>query len=560
MEATMKPLVRVATVILLTAGLAVGGLEAQEARFGGTVEVNTVNVDVMVTRGGEPVTTLTRDDFIVLEDGQPRPITNFARVTEGVVHTPDSKSPVPDASDVRYRRHVALVFDLNFTERPYLARAVDAAKRYVTDRGGEDVDWSVAAVGASAEILLPFTSDVAKVAEALDVVAGRPTYRALHSIDESLFADPLRAAVTTNEMPANFLLESGTDPQALAQFAAREQAFRSLQPYLILARGLTDIFRAYATVEGKKACLLVTGRMVFNPSPSHVATGTIQGWPPSTRHGFDPIEASALDRVNEIWQAVVRMGNAAGFRIYAANAMGLGDSMLYHDASSRWAGTARPSDSTADWDSLPRSLADGTGGRYFTANTVKPALEGVDREMKTYYSLAFQAPHTHDNRYHTITVKLKPRGLKARYRGGYFDFEPEAVLAEQLATPASFPKAGGNLPLAVAVSTHEKGGELELTATAVTPIKRLTLVPSNGGYAGDVDVWLAIYGADGEVRSVTRKEQHFEVPSGALDAALKQPFRYTMRFTLPEGRYTVAMAIVDRNGGATGLANASVSP
>ena len=35
-----------------------------------------------------------------------------------------------------------------------LARAVDAAKRYVTDRGGEDVDWSVAAAGASAEILL----------------------------------------------------------------------------------------------------------------------------------------------------------------------------------------------------------------------------------------------------------------------------------------------------------------------------------------------------------------------------------------------------------------------
>ncbi len=559
MEASMKRMTRAAALAVLAAGLAAGSLWAQEARFGGTVEVNTVNVEVMVTRGDAPVTGLGRDDFVILEDGRPRPITNFARVVEGQVYTPGSQGPVPDTQDVRYRRHVVLVFDLNFIERPYLARAVDAARRYVADRGGEDVDWSVAVVGASARILLPFTSDVAKVSEALDGVAGRPTYRALHSIDESLFADPLRAAVTTNEMPANFLLESGTDPQALAQFAAREQAFRSLQPYLILARGLTDIFRAYATVEGKKACLLITGRMVFNPAPSHVATGTIQGWPPSTRHGFDPIEASALDRVNDVWQAVVRMGNAAGFRIYAANAMGLDDPMLYHDASSRWAGTARPSDSTADWESLPRSLAEGTGGRYLAANTVNPALELVDREMRTYYSLAFQAPHAHDNRYHTITVKLKRKGLEARYRRGYFDFEPEAVLAEQLATPASFPKAGGDLPMAVAVSAHEKGGELELTATAVTPIKRLTLVPSKKGYAGDVDVWLAVYGEDGEVRSVTRKQQRFEVPSAALDAAMKQPFRYAMKFTLPEGAYTVAMAIVDRNGGATGLASAPVS-
>ncbi len=554
----LRPIIR-STIALLTVALATPMLPAaQESRFGSTVEVNTVNVDVMVTDGGEPVTNLGPKDFVIFEDGQPRTVSNFARIVEGAVFTPGSKTTVPDTEDVRYRRHVVLVFDLNFIDKPHLVRAVRAAEQYVIARGGDDVDWSVAVVGARAQILLPFTPDVDAVRKALGSISGHPTYRTLHKIDESLFTDPLRQAVTSNEMPSNFLLESTSDPKSLVHFAVREQAFRSLQPYLILSRGLTDIFRAYATIEGKKACLILTGKMVFNPSPAHIATSDLQNWPPSLYHGFDPIQVSALDRVNEVWQAVIRMGNAAGFRLYAANAMGLDDSMTYHDASSIWAGTARPSDSTADWESLPRMLADGTGGRYLVANSINPALDTVDREMKTYYSLAFQAPHGHDNRYHKITVKVLRSGVQVRHRNGYFDFQPEAMLAEQLASPASFPKSGGDLPLAVVVNAHRKGEQLELTATAVTPVKRLTLIPTTNGYLGDVDVWLAVYGPDGEVRSITKREHHFRVTESAIGAAEEEPFRFAMRFTLPDGTYKVAMAIVDQNGGATGLANASV--
>ncbi len=549
-------------VLAAVAGTVPAARAGGTGTFSGTVEVNTVDVDVMVTRGGRPVTGLTRDDFLVFEDGEPREITNFARIEDGIVHLAGGAAPeatVPDARDVRFRRHVALVFDLNFIEKPNVYRAVKTLRKFIGDRSNDDVDWSVAVVGSSARILLPFTSDREAVGKALDAVTSLPTYRALHQIDQSLFTDPLRLAVTSNELPSNSLLESpGSDPQGLANFATREQAFRSLQPYMILARGLTDIFRAYATVEGKKACLLVTGKMVLNPAPGRVATGTIDSYPPRPQHGMDPITASVLDRVNEIWDTVIRIANASGFRIYATDAMGLDDPMLYHDAASRWAGTARPSDSAADWESLPRMLADGTGGRYLVTNTIRPILETVDREMRTSYSLAFQPPHGHDGKYHTITVRLAHGGGTVRSRRGYYDFPPEAVLADQLRTPATFPKTGGDLPLVVKVDASRRGKELEVAATAVTGIGHLALVPVPSGFAGDVDVWLAIYGADGEVRSVERKEQRFEIPRDALEQAMKQPFRYTMRFTLPPGEYTVAMAIADRNGGGTGLAHAAI--
>ena len=57
---------------------------AAYAQFGETVEVRVTNVDAIVTdKNGEPVTGLTKDDFLVFEDGTPQQITHFAEV----VHT-----------------------------------------------------------------------------------------------------------------------------------------------------------------------------------------------------------------------------------------------------------------------------------------------------------------------------------------------------------------------------------------------------------------------------------------------------------------------------------------
>src|SRR2546422_5135316 len=49
------------------------------------IEVYVVNVDVTVSdKRGQPVRGLTRDDFLVFEDGKPQKVTNFYVVEEGM--------------------------------------------------------------------------------------------------------------------------------------------------------------------------------------------------------------------------------------------------------------------------------------------------------------------------------------------------------------------------------------------------------------------------------------------------------------------------------------------
>ena len=557
---------RTVVLTVLVAGLLVVPLApamagSQGKTFGGIVEVNSINVDVMVTHKGQPVTNLTAEDFEIYEDGVPQKITNFAKVVDGVVHFgmgAEKGETIEDAKDLRYRRHVALVFDLNFVEKPWLARAVKSIASYVKKNASKDVDWSVVTVGAEPVVLVPFTSDMDKVLAGLNAVRRQPTYRLAHSIDTDVLYDPLGTSMVFRSLSKDLAPDVAARQAAFAHYRERSLTNRSVQVYMVLARGLVDIFRNMTTVPGKKSCLLVTGNMTMNPRMSILADSTQQTYPPDYRVGFDAQLASANAFINELWQAIIRYANTAGFRLYAVNAMTLEEPSDYLDASNRTIGGPLPSANSFDWESLPRMLAEQTGGTYMNTNSVRPAIEALDREIKTYYSLAFQAQHGHDNKYHKIKVKVKRSGLKVRYRPGLYDFDPEVVLAQQMASPAQFDKVGGNLPLVVKVDTKHKGGKLQVAATAFSPLSQLTFMPNGKEDVGEVTVFLAVYDGSGKILDLKRQDQKLKIPAKVLKKAGDYPFSYTMKFTLPEGKYTVAMALFDKASGNSGLANARV--
>src|ERR1044071_9864193 len=90
----------------------------QGSRFGETIEVALVNVDVLVTdRAGNHVRGLTAADFELYENGKPQPITNFAEyrgtaaaraVTTGTTATP---APASEQAAPPQKRNILVFID-----------------------------------------------------------------------------------------------------------------------------------------------------------------------------------------------------------------------------------------------------------------------------------------------------------------------------------------------------------------------------------------------------------------------------------------------------------------
>jgi hypothetical protein len=129
--------------LALTAGLAADDDQAPASDlFVDHVTVEVVNVDVTVTdRDGRPITGLSADDFVVLENGEERPISNFFAFRSGEMRLLD-EAPAADFPEPVMRRRMALLFDNNSLEKRDRARAIDELERFVLERFDGTYEWA----------------------------------------------------------------------------------------------------------------------------------------------------------------------------------------------------------------------------------------------------------------------------------------------------------------------------------------------------------------------------------------------------------------------------------
>jgi VWFA-related protein len=118
------------------------------------VQSTLVTTDVLVLdKDGRAVRGLTRDDFVVTEEGRPQPLTTFAT-----------------GDDARRPRSVVLVIDYSGSQLPYLNTSIEAAKVLVDQLHPAD---SMAIVTDDVSLLADFTRDKARLKEALDSLVKR---------------------------------------------------------------------------------------------------------------------------------------------------------------------------------------------------------------------------------------------------------------------------------------------------------------------------------------------------------------------------------------------------
>ena len=115
------------------------------------VTTDLVLADVLVTdKQGRVIRDLTKDDFVISEDGQPQQVSHFSL-----------------GSDTNVGRSIVLVIDVSSTLLPYINYAVNAAKVLVNKLGPKD---RMAIVTDDLALLVDFTSDKTRLEDALETV------------------------------------------------------------------------------------------------------------------------------------------------------------------------------------------------------------------------------------------------------------------------------------------------------------------------------------------------------------------------------------------------------
>jgi VWFA-related protein len=501
------------------------------------VDVNVVNVDVTVTdRSGKPLMNLTRDDFEVFEDGKPMKVSNFSLVEKTVQRTtlaPEVQSQA--ATPLPARRKILILVDNNYLEKQERDRALRTIETYLQSPEFQG-EYAIAAIGHMIQPVQAFTSDKGLLHAACETVRHMPVSASYHEIDRSILSDQSRKNLDIGE---------DYDYGESIRFSSREQTYRNLMTLKYTARAVAAMAQSYSADDGKKFMILVTGGMENNTSFTNYSKSSDR-----------QMEQLRLEMV-KIVDVMVREANAANFTIHVVNAKTRGMQAPQHDVENRSSGLnvtnlftdkwgSEPID-TSDVDSIPLSVALGTGGMYLPSANITESIQRIDTQTANFYSLGYTPEHNGDRRYHTIKVRVRKPGVTVANRVGYYDLSSEDRLEETLHARLTFDHMLGALPVKMSLGTPHTSdrGAIVLPVQADLPMDKVTLLPRDAGFVGRVHVYLSVFDDKGRNVGFHHQTQEVSITNAEHDKPASVPFRYSMNVRLQKGDFTVVITLRD---------------
>jgi VWFA-related protein len=491
------------------------------------VEVKVINVDVAaIDSSGHPVTDLTRDDFEVFEDNQPQKLTNFA-VIDNTLKAADGRT----SSDLQFRRRLILLIDNNYIDTRERNAALDRLDAFIDQTFDGSYDWSVGMIGQSLDVLQPFTTDKSLIHAAVAKIRKTATSSFRADMDDrSMLSDPLHQSQMPNSVDTNIGFES------------RERTTRNARALAATTRGIIEAARAFATTDGKKVAVLVTGAMDMS-----VGFGGYERT--SDRESQDLKTAIA-----RLIDATVREANLSNMTVHVLNTASFQTSALQHDISNGSAGltlrgnmAATRMNLSADTSdtSTPFRIANGTGGLYL-ASDVRTSLDAINASSARFYLLGYSPSHGEDRQYHRIAVKVKRPGVRISHRQGYIDLSDDERLEQLLKLRVSLLQPATSVPVTINVGSVSAADQKPVVSVlAAMPMNRVTLLPDGGDFVGRVHVYLSIFDANGKNVGFHHKTQDLKMSAAQHAQAVADAFRYQINVRLDRGDFTMAVTLRD---------------
>jgi VWFA-related protein len=545
-----------------------------------TIDVNLVNIEVMVVdKNGQPVSGLTRDDFVLRVDGDPVDITNFFAVEDGKRVVPEDEAAAaggdtaadgeesPNAAPAALtgpedHRFVVVFVDNGSISPPHRKRVFDELRKHL-DHLMEPADRvMVVAQDGDLRIEQPFTSDPQAVTAAIERMSKVTGRGALRFMEPHLIQRDIEAGEAP---PGADVLAVGTTPSPggpLGQSTYPIDARRTLSRVSGYAQsGLAEGHRtlkvlkrfvdSLAGLPGRKAIVYVSDGLELTPGEYlfriwDYKYGSIANQVVGIANIDTEIDRYRLDDSFNDLIARASANRVAFYTVEGGSERGVGD-VSAETPVAVIDTLARTADS--DREESLRALAYETGGvPLLNSSGVKGLLAQLDRDFSNYYSLGYPSPHQGDGKYHRVQVEVQREGLRARFLEGYRDKDSDDRMTDE--TLATLLHDVGENPLGIQVEVGKeaplRGGKGYVVPLMVKiPMSKLVLIPQDNAHLGRLSIFLAVADSRGRISDPQKIDVPVRVPDEQLLDAIGQMAGYAAQLQMRPGEQRLAVGVRD---------------
>ena len=384
----------------------------QETKLQYEVQVTLKLVQVYVTdKKGNPVVDLTKDDFLVFDEGKPQKITEFERhvyslpASNEEVRPEVSETPAQPAQELLPRKFFFL-FDFAFNNGIGLEKARKAALHFIDTQIQAQDEISLLSYSAIKSLTLHenLTTDHKAVRQAvrrigIEQIAGRAEnfeeqyWRYKASVNPA-DASSSGSVFQRQETDGSLWLESlQTSVNEQNRQEAKTQVFN-------FATKIVELAKALRYIPGHKYILLFSS-----------------GVPHSLVYGVQtPYHKIGIHEWGEFWlqqkyEDMLKELSAANCTIYALDTQDLT--------------LASGSDESMQGASILQKMTSATGGKYFgNINSYERHIEKIQELTGYYYVLGYYVDDKWNGAYRKIKVEVSRPGCNVLAQKGYFNPKP----------------------------------------------------------------------------------------------------------------------------------------
>lgn len=523
--------------------------------------MQVTNVDVIVTdRSGKPVAGLTKDDFLVFEDGKAQAISNFyeMRAQQGGIAgaAPVAAAAQPQVSEDRRRRRFVFFLD-SYSLGLERNGVLTSMRKFVESQMAPADEATVVTWNRRLEIVTPFTSDKGAVLAAFDVLAKRTPSGA------SLRAEQYRVINAAMEDYRNTIARrSARQTQADTSLPSRDIMDKLMSYVTIWAEEVRNDQRALfqsmdlmltslGGIEGRKVMVFAGSYMPERPGIEIFEQ--LAGAVPN----FELFARSAATRLKPQSDEIARLARHA-------NAVGVTMYTVFPESVDNDPGAeGREFAATNSSVSAMATLAQVTGGT-MTPKTwnFDVALERVTTDLSAYYSLGYRSDRDTKPGEHSVVVKTKDGAYRVRSRKSYVVRSAEEQTGDSVIANLVHPVSEGDIPVTLKIGVPEPDGRgsYKVTLDISFPTSGITALPDGDKVSGGFTIYIAAGTPTGALSPVSKRSEALRVPPDTYKAMVAQQYPLVLhsQILIGKGENILSVGVVDQLTNTSGFARTKV--